>query len=229
MSGIIGVGIIGRGGRLGKAAAGWIRECADLELVGAVDRDEDWRAVADADVVLEVTRAGLGFPHAHRLLEMGLRPVIGTSGVDAEQTHELDVISRAAGLGGVVIPNFSVGMLAMQRALFAVKEFFTDAVVTEAHRAGKADAPSGTARELCGLLGVTVEDVVSIRVDGLTAAHEVRFKALSDELVLRHESLGPESFKAGVLASIRYAATAQGISSGLEVVLAEACKLQPGP
>ena len=94
---------------------------------------------------------------------------------------------------------------------------------------GKADAPSGTARELCALLDISVDDVVSLRVDGLTAAHEVRLKTSCDELILRHESLGPESFKTGVLASIRYAATAQGVSSGLEVVLAEACKLQSGP
>jgi 4-hydroxy-tetrahydrodipicolinate reductase len=108
-------------------------------------------------------------------------------------------------------------------------EFFSEAFITEAHRAGKVDAPSGTARELCDLLDLSLDEVVSVRVDGLTAAHEVRFKATCDELVLRHESLGLESFKSGVLASIRYAATAQGISSGLEVVLAEACKLQPGP
>jgi len=229
MTSVIQVGIIGGGGKLGKAATAWIGECPDLRFVGAVGPDEDWQTLGDADVVLEVTRAGLGHTHGMRLLKMGLRPVIGTSGVSQEQTLDLDRISRRAGLGGIVIPNFSLGMLAMRRSLSSAMQFFSEAFITEAHGARKADAPSGTARELCEILDLSSDEVVSVRVDGLTAAHEVRLKAACDELVLRHESLGPESFKSGVLASIRYAATAQGISSGLEVVLAEACKLQPGP
>jgi 4-hydroxy-tetrahydrodipicolinate reductase len=229
MSDMIQVGIVGRDGRLGREAAAWIHEASDLELSAAVGRDDDWLALRSCDVVLEVTEAGLGAPHGMRLIEMGLRPVIGTSGVDSKQTQELDTSARAAGVGGVVIPNFSVGMLAMQRALSAAGEHFSERAITEAHRAGKVDAPSGTAKALCRLLELPDEQVVSIRLDGLTAAHEVRLRSSCDELVLRHESLGPESFKAGVLASIRFAATAEGISSGLEVVLAEACKVRTLP
>ena len=219
MMDMIRVGIVGRDGRLGLGAAAWVHEAPDMELSGAVGPSDDWLALRDCDVALEVTQAGLGAAHGLRLIEMGLRPVIGTSGVNAAETQELDRSARAAGLGGVVIPNFSVGMLAMQRALAAAGEHFTDSAITEVHRAGKIDAPSGTAKALCGLLEHSDDQVVSVRLDGLTAAHEVRLSSSFDELVLRHESLGPESFKTGVLASIRYASTALGISSGLEVVL----------
>ena len=229
MSDMIKVGIVGRDGRLGLSAAAWIHAAADLELSAAVGRDDDWLALRGCDVVLEVTEAGLGAPHGLRLIEMGLRPVIGTSGVDSKQAQDLDTSARAAGLGGVVIPNFSVGMLAMQRAISAAGEHFSDRAITEVHRTGKLDAPSGTARALCRLLELSDDQVASVRLDGLTAAHEVRLRSSCDELVLRHESLGPESFKAGVLASIRFASTALGISSGLEVVLAEACKARTLP
>lgn len=229
MSAKLQIGIVGRDGRLGSAAASWIEQAPDLVLIGAVGPDEDWGVLAPADVVLEVTRAGLGFSHGLRLIEMGLRPLIGTSGVDLEQTGELNQRASAKGLGGVVIPNFSIGMMAMRRALSAMGELISESAITEAHRAGKADAPSGTARELCLLLGVPEGEVTSVRINGLTAAHEARLKVSGDELVFRHESLGMESFKSGVLASIRYAATAQGVASGLELVLPEACKLQPVP
>lgn len=223
------IGIVGRDGRLGSAAASWIEQAPDLALIGAVGPGEDWGALASADVVLEVTRAGLGLPHGLRLLEMGLRPLIGTSGVDPEQTELLNQLARERGAGGVVIPNFSIGMMAMRRALSAMGGLISESAIAEAHRAGKADNPSGTAKELCRLLDVPEGEVTSVRIDGLTAAHEARLKVCGDELVLRHESLGMESFKGGLLASLRYAATAQGVASGLEVVLPEACKLQPVP
>lgn len=226
---MIQVGIIGRDGKLGHEAAAWIHETPDLELAAAIGRGDDWLALEGCDVALEVTRAGLGASHGLKLLEMGIRPVIGTSGVDAAQTNELDLMARAAGVGGVVIPNFSLGILAMQRALSAAVEGFSDIEITEVHGAGKVDAPSGTAKALCSLLDLPHDEVVSVRLDGLTAAHEVRLSSPCDQLVLRHESLGPMSFKAGVLASIRYASTAEGVATGLEVVLAEACKARTLP
>ena len=229
MSAKLQIGIVGRDGRLGRAATSWVEQAPDLQLMGAVGPGEDWGALASADVVLEVTRAGLGLAHGLRLIEMGLRPLIGTSGVDLEQTEILNQLAHEKGIGGVVIPNFSIGMMAMRRALSAMGELISKSAITEGHRTEKADAPSGTARELCRLLDVPESEVTSVRIDGLTAAHEARLKIYGDELVLRHESLGMESFKSGVLASIRYAATAQGVASGLEVVLPEACKLQPVP
>jgi len=228
MSASIRTAIVGRDGKLGAAAAQWIRSSSELELVASIGPTDDWKSLEDAEVVLEVTRAGLGHSHGMRLLEMGLRPVIGTSGISELQIQELNKRSLERGLGGIVVPNFSLGMLAMRRALEASYSFFKSRTLSEAHRAGKADAPSGTAKALCALLGTSDEDVTSVRIDGLTAAHEVRLEGEADLLSLRHVSLGMESFREGLLASMRYASKAEGIGSGLELVLAEACKLPPG-
>ena len=62
-------------------------------------------------------------------------------------------------------------------------------------------------------------------MDGVTAIHELRLRGPSDEVLIRHESLGRESFRAGLLASLRYAVDAAGMAYGLEAVLGGACKL----
>ena len=222
MSTSIKVGIIGHRGHLGGAAAEWIHSAPGLELAGGVGPGDDWSSLGDAAVVLEVTRAGLGAAHGRKLIELGLRPVIGTSGVDAAELKELDALARSAGLGGALIPNFSVGQLALEKAIDASKAYFSHVAISEAHRASKADAPSGTAMRLSRLLEVDSSEVTSVRIDRVTAAHETRLSTPDDSLLLRHESHGLSGFKQGLLASLRYAATATGMAHGLEQVLADA-------
>ena len=222
MSNSIKVGIIGHHGQLGSAAAEWIHSAPDLELSGGVGPGDNWSSLGDATVVLEVTRAGLGAEHARKLIELGYRPLIGTSGVDAEQLNELDALARSAGLGGAFIPNFSIGQLALEKAIAASNAYFSHVEISEAHRAAKVDAPSGTAVRLSRLFGVQSAEVTSVRINRVTAAHEARLSSPHDSLLLRHESHGLGSFKLGLLASLRYAATATGMAYGLEQVLADA-------
>ena len=75
---------------------------------------------------------------------------------------------------------------------------------------------------LSRLLRVDIAEVTSVRIDRVTAAHETRLSTPDDSLLLRHESHGLSGFKRGLLASLRYAATATGMAHGLEQVLADA-------
>jgi 4-hydroxy-tetrahydrodipicolinate reductase len=81
------VAVVGARGRLGALACEVIASAGDLELVarlGSQDPLEERLRGSGARVVLECTRAGLGFEHARRILALGLRPVVGTSGVSLE-------------------------------------------------------------------------------------------------------------------------------------------------
>ena len=215
------VGIVGRHGRLGSAAATWVREDPELDLVGAVGPSDDWTALEGAIVCLEVTRAGLGAVHAKRALDLGMRPLVGTSGVSHLEVDELDEHARSLGLGGAVIPNFSIGFLALCRAAAVAQRDLQAASIVEAHRPQKADAPSASALHLANRAGVPARSVASVRVPGVTAIHELRMIADAESLVLRHESQGLESFRGGLLASLRFAAAVDGVAYGLDEVMGE--------
>jgi 4-hydroxy-tetrahydrodipicolinate reductase len=175
------------------------------------------------------------------LLEAGVRPVVATSGVTPEQGDKLDRYARERGLGGLVVPNFSLGSLLLQRFAAEAARHFPDAEIVELHHERKADAPSGTAAETARRIaaarrsaprtprrseeprdrGGFHEDVPvhSIRLPGLYAHQEVLLGAPGETLTLRHDMSGPAAFGPGMLAALRYAASAVGVARGLEHAL----------
>jgi 4-hydroxy-tetrahydrodipicolinate reductase len=172
-------------------------------------------------VALDLTHAPLGLAHGLTMIECGVRPVIGTSGVDAAQTAELDRAARAAGSGGIVVPNFSLGVWLLQRAAELAARHMPRFELIEMHNERKLDTPSGTAvycaEQLAAIVGVDPASVPihSVRLPGVHSNQEVVFGSEGEWLRLRHETFGLESFAPGVLAALRFAATAHGVARGL--------------
>ena len=77
-----------------------------------------------------------------------------------------------------------------------------DIRLTEVHHTKKKDAPSGTARSLCRVLGLNPEDetaVQSLRMGTVYGEHTVYF-AMEDEVVeVRHTALSKKIFAIGAL------------------------------
>jgi 4-hydroxy-tetrahydrodipicolinate reductase len=225
----IAVAVIGASGRLGRCACAALEGDAGWRLVAGFSSRDDWprriRELAPL-VALDATRAGLGFEHGRILLEAGVRPVIGTSGVTPEETAELDRLARARELGGLVVPNFSLGALLLARAAEDLARHFAKAEIVELHHDKKRDAPSGTALETARRIErARGEDrasvpIHSVRLPGLYAHQEVLFGSPGELVTLRHDMLGPEAFGPGILASLAYAAAARGVARGLERALA---------
>lgn len=220
------VAVIGASGRMGRFACGLLRESDEFELVGEVGRQDPLEAALSAcspDLALDLTRAGLGADHARRLLKAGVRPVIGTSGVTRSETSELDDLARERSLGGLVVPNLSLGMAWMNRAAELLAHAFPAVSIVERHHERKRDAPSSTARDtserLQRLRGGAPVPIVSIRSPGLYAHQEVLFGAPGETVSLRHDMLGPEAFGPGLLAALRHARGALGVAFGLEAAL----------
>ena len=246
MSGPLRVAVLGARGRLGAFACELVERSAGFKLVAGWSSSDDWRSRAascGADVVLESTRAGLGALHARELLARGLRVVVATSGVSLEENRELDRLARERGLGGIVVPNLSIGAALMLRFSETAARWFGDVEIVEARHPRKADAPSGTAletarriavaRSAAGLApsvaggggdlarGAAVEGVAvhSLRLPGLYARQEVTFGGPGELLRLGHETSGPEAYGPGLLAALRFAARAPGVSRGIEAAL----------
>jgi 4-hydroxy-tetrahydrodipicolinate reductase len=236
------VAVVGARGKLGSFACALLAQVEGFELVARYERDDDWRAkirASGAQLALEATRAGQGCEHGMALLEAGIRPVIATSGVDLAQNAELDARAKQLALGGLVVPNFSVAVLLMQRAAADFARYFTATEIVELHHERKHDAPSATsietARRIAGARGSppaaqsnnsargqNVDGIAihSVRMPGLYAHQEILLGRPGELLTLRHDMSSPEAFGPGLLLALRHAAVAVGVARGLEVALA---------
>jgi 4-hydroxy-tetrahydrodipicolinate reductase len=236
------VAVIGAGGRMGRFACALLRASEGFELRAAYGRADDWPAAlrsSGASVALDVTRAGLGFEHGLAILENGVRPVIGTSGVNPEQNDELDRRARELGLGGIVVPNFSLGSMLLRRFAAEAARHLASAEIVELHHERKRDAPSGTAIETARAIARARREagiepaaipadggargevhagvrIHSVRLAGLYAHQEVLLGQAGETISLRHDMQGPEAFGPGILRALRYAANASGVARGLE-------------
>ncbi len=124
--------------------------------------------------------------------------------------------SLVPGIDGCSAPTYRLPLRALATA-------FASVTIVERHHEKKRDAPSGSARDTAERLerrrgGVPVP-ILSVRAPGLYAHQEVLFGAPGETLTLRHDMLGPEAFGPGILAALRYAARARGVSFGLEAAL----------
>ena len=149
------VAVLGARGKLGSFVCQHLQGRSDFTLVERFHSLDDWPAQlahSRAKVLVEATRAGLGFEHARLALEAGLCVVVATSGVTREQARELDELARKRGVGGIVVPNFSLGALLLMRAAEQLVRHFPAVEIVELHHDQKRDAPSGTALETARVL-----------------------------------------------------------------------------
>jgi 4-hydroxy-tetrahydrodipicolinate reductase len=228
MNAVLPVAIVGANGRMGRFAAELLGRTEGFAVAAAIGRADDLaRSLRDsqARVALDLTRAGLGCEHGLTMLECGVRPVVGTSGVSLAENARLDAAARELGLGGLVVPNFSVGMWLLQQAATAGARAFERAEIVEMHHARKRDAPSGTALDTAERMksargqGSAEIPIHSVRLPGLYAHQVVILGAAGETYTLRHDMSGPEAFATGILASLRHASRAVGVGRGIGIAL----------
>ena len=77
-----------------------------------------------------------------------------------------------------------------------------EVLLTEVHHSRKQDAPSGTAKMLCGVLGLNPEDetcVQSLRMGTVCGEHTVYFAMEEEVLEIRHTAFSKKIFAVGAL------------------------------
>lgn len=222
------VAVVGASGRMGSFAVRLLAAAPEFDVVAKLERGDDLGAAlveSGAELGLDLTVAGLGTRHGHVMLEHGVRPVIGTSGVSLEDNRELDAAARRLELGGLVVPNFSLGVVLMQRFCEEAVLHLRRAEIVETHHERKRDAPSGTALDtaerMAAALGVEASafPIHSIRLPGPHSNQEVVFGGEGELLRIAHETYSIESFGPGILTALRHARTAKGIARGLGAAL----------
>ena len=236
----------GAKGRMGQEVVKAVTAASDLQLVDQTDLGDDLITrikASQAQAVVDFTTATVAFENTCKILEAGVHPVVGTSGLLSEQVVELQQFAKDKRIGGLIAPNFAIGaVLLMKYAQDAVK-YLPDVEVIELHHNRKADAPSGTAVKTAQLIDdarqeipkVLVEEkelfegargsevhgvrVHSLRLPGLVAHQEIIFGGTGETLTIRHDSIHRESFMPGVCLACTKVIGSQQLFYGLEHLL----------
>jgi len=234
------VAVLGSSGRMGRLALELIDADANLKLHAALTSTSDPAQMLGADVVLDFTLPDASPKLVGFAIENDLKIVVGTSGWSesklASLRPALDAHPKAA---VVVVPNFSIGSMLAQRFAAQAAKFFDSVEIVEAHHAGKVDSPSGTAVRTAELISearsnpvlipgvdqpargqvVSGVPIHSLRLKGISAKQDVIFGGSDEVLTLSHDVSSHKAYAHGILLAIDYAATASGLTVGLDAVV----------
>jgi 4-hydroxy-tetrahydrodipicolinate reductase len=239
---------------MGSTVVEAVQAASDLQMVAGFDVNADSdrpgafplfndlsQALAQSapDVVVDFTIPRAVFDNAKLCLGAGARVVVGTTGLVQKQIADLEASVPAGGCL-FIAPNFAIGAVLLMRFAAEAAPYFDDLQVIEQHRAGKLDAPSGTALATAQMMaasrsraaspalrpyqgdaaayGMDVSGIKlhSMRSDGFVANQEVLCASAGQTLSLKHENIDRHAYMPGVLLAIREVMGRQGLIVGLE-------------
>ena len=246
--------VAGATGWTGAAIAEAVAAAEDLDLRSAVSRSAAGGATHGApthasvdaaldgvDVMVDYTSHDVAKANALDAVGRGVAVVIGTSGLTADDFEEIDAAARERSVGVIAAGNFSLtAAMAKAAATLAARHLPSWEIIDYAS-AGKADAPSGTARELAETLGAAAKErsladthgtveargadiagtqVHSVRLPSFTVSTEIVFALPDERLSIRHDAGSSAApYVAGTLLAVRAVTDRTGLTRGLDTLL----------
>ena len=176
---------------------------------GGGPESERWTGI---DVAVDFSTPDSVPTNVPALATRGINLVVGTTGWAAHEAAIRKAIADA-GVGIVVAPNFSTGVVlfeaivAQAAKLFAPQADFS-AFLHEAHHLAKKDAPSGTALLLKRSMEQTgfprPIDVSSTRAGFIPGTHIVGFDGPAETITLSHAARDRTAFARGALLAAKW-------------------------
>lgn len=243
--------VAGANGKMGQEVVKMVLNDEELEYVGGVDPtgSDCYRTLEEGiiagrpDVYVDFTTPHVVKKNIEIAMQMGVRPVVGTTGLSQEEISTLDKLAKELDIGGLIAPNFAIGAVLMMRFSEIAAKYMPHVEIIEMHHNQKLDAPSGTAIKTAELISKSRKKIYqghpdekevlkgarggeysgfrihSVRLPGLIAHQEVIFGDLGQTLTIRHDSIHRESFMPGVNLAIKKVKSLSGIVYGLEHLL----------
>ena len=264
---MIKVAVTGALGKMGREVIKAITECDETELVAAIDIFEVGKDIGElvlgkknnvlisdkleesfketqANVVIDFTQPNSIFENAKKYINLGVSPVIGTTGLNAEQINELKKLSEEKQVSCLIAPNFSTGAILMMKFAKEAAKYFNNAEIIELHHNQKKDAPSGTAIKTAELMAEENDNftfgnceeketiigargansksnihIHSVRMPGYSASQEVILGAAGQILTIRHDTSDRKCYMDGVLLAVRYVSQHKDFIYGLDNIM----------
>ena len=240
------IAVVGAAGRMGQSVCEAIEGAEDLELVARLDHDDEISAdsLEGAEVVVEFTVPSATDANVHAILDAGAHAVVGTTGWTDERLAEVERHAKRVGKNAIIAPNYALSAVLAMAFAHKAATMFESVEVIELHHPDKVDAPSGTATttaqrigEVRAEAGMTSPDatetdphgtrggviegvnVHAVRLRGLYAHEEILLGNPGEQLTIRQDSFGRESFMPGILLAVRSVGSREGLTYGLEPLL----------
>lgn len=173
-------------------------------------------------ILVDFTTPEAAKAHFYMCLERRIHPIIGTTGFTDDELAEFDRACAQAKLGGAVIPNFSIGALALRRAAHVVAGLMHDVALLESYPRSKLDIPSGTTQRLASILTAHRPDlpreipIHSVRLNGVMPQQEVLFGGEGETIVISHLVSDRGCFARGVVLAVKNIARFSRLVQDLE-------------
>ena len=253
-------------GWAGSALAAGIFQADDLDLVVGISRNHSGKTVGakldikgfdtpivstvaeafsfEPEIFFEFTKPDVAKSNILMALKDGCHVVVGTSGLNDNDYHEIDIVAKEVKRGVLAVGNFALTVVLLQKFAEISAKYIPHWEIIDYADSGKVDSPSGTARELASRLGsirdsqldVEIENsdgpvesrgvrlngsqVHSIRLPGYIISLDAIFGMPDQKLVLRHEAgSSAEPYVEGALLAIRNVNTLAGLHRGLDSVM----------
>jgi 4-hydroxy-tetrahydrodipicolinate reductase len=186
------------------------------QATGKDGPDSDrWNGV---DVAIDFSTPDSVVKNVPALARRGINVVVGTTGWQKDEPAIRRGVADT-GVGIVVAPNFSTGVLLFEAIVKHAAQLFSahqefGAWLNEAHHNTKKDAPSGTALMLKQSMeksGFTRPiDVSSIRAGFIPGVHTVGFDGPADTITLTHTARDRSAFARGALLAAKWVVGKRG-------------------
>jgi 4-hydroxy-tetrahydrodipicolinate reductase len=241
------VAVSGAHGKVGREIVTGLHDAPGFECVAEIEDGDDLTSLLQssaAQVLVDFTTPASGLHNALTAAQLGVSPVIGTTGLGPDGIAEVRAACDSARIGGCIIPNFAIGAVLLMWLSQLASPHFDTAEIIESHNPLKHDAPSGTALRTAQLLleardakpfdhstptteplpgtrggelgGVAVH---ALRLSGVLADQSVIFGAQSQTLTLEHRTTSRAVYVPGVLLAARAVAEQPRFLESLEEVL----------
>ncbi|MCC5791184.1 MAG: 4-hydroxy-tetrahydrodipicolinate reductase [Legionellaceae bacterium] len=235
----------GAAGKMGQLACETLEKHPDFELVARAGRQDHLAELIvqhQAAIVVDLTSAATVKANSLTIIRHNARPVIGSSGLQPEDISELQQRCQEKGLGGLIVPNFSLGAVLMMHFSSLAARLLPEAEIIEAHHPQKLDAPSGTAMKTAEMIAQArrqqpaeppLKELVpgarggcyqqvpihSLRLPGVVARQSVLFGSTGETLTISHDSIDRQCFMPGVVFACQQVLQLNHLIYGLESLL----------
>ena len=236
----------GSQGRMGLVTVKALSEDAAFTLVGQTGHKDKLAAEIEktkAQVVVDFTQPTSVYQNTLTIIQAGARPVIGTTGLTPQQIKKLQALCQKKRRGGLIVPNFSIGMVLLMKYAQEFVKYFPQVEIIEMHHERKKDAPSGTAiytaetlaaargslktvkqkvhETVKGSRGASYQGIPvhAIRLPGLVAHQQIIFGDVGETLTLRHDSIDRQCFMRGVILACKKVMELKKLTLGLQEIL----------
>ncbi|WP_375390082.1 4-hydroxy-tetrahydrodipicolinate reductase [uncultured Amnibacterium sp.] len=238
---MIRLAVVGASGRMGRLIEELAADLPDVQVLQRLGSADALEFASGLDAVVDVTLPQVSPGVVRAATDAGLPVLVGTSGWTGERIASLRAGRDEAAPAVLIVPNFSVGAVLAARFAEQAAVGFESIEIVEAHHAGKADSPSGTAvataeriaaaRAGLGPVAAPHTDqrargqqvgsvpIHSLRLEGVQAQQSTLFGGPGELLTVRHETTSPVAYAAGIRLAIRALPGLSGVVVGLEPLL----------